>query len=75
MGGLTEPFYDNENNSFLIVKVIDKGMLDLNKFEIQQIDMEVAKDLNNTINNSLFESYLAYLRNKTEIIINVSQQQ
>jgi peptidyl-prolyl cis-trans isomerase D len=75
VGGLTEPFYDNENNSFLIVKVIDKGMLDLNKFEIQQIDMEVAKDLNNTINNSLFESYLAYLRNKTEIIINVSQQQ
>ena len=75
IGSLTKPFYDFDSNSFVVVKVTSKEMLELNKFETQQIDMEVAKDLNSTINNSLFESYLKYLRNKTEIVINVGEQQ
>jgi peptidyl-prolyl cis-trans isomerase D len=75
VSSLTKPFYDFDSNSFVVVKVTGKEMLELNKFEAQQIDLEVAKDLNNTINNSLFESYLKYLRNKTEIVINVGAQQ
>ncbi|MBT4989498.1 MAG: hypothetical protein HOM96_03050 [Rickettsiales bacterium] len=72
IGDIIMPIYDIRTESYLVISVKDKEMMPVDKFEMQQIAQEVNKDLNNTINNSLFTSYLAYLRGKTEVIMNVN---
>ena len=71
VGDIIPPLYQDQSNSFLLIKVKAKNEMSVSKFEMQKIAQEIGNDMNNTISNSLFSSYLAYLKSKIEVVVNV----